>query len=114
MAYPSLLFEFPFGEFLKEWRTLRTEFEQGHIQTRAKNTGAPRLWGPNAHRHVSSANVDSFLTHWDAVKGQTDSFSLTDPRTGNIYTVRFKQKPTITRTGPQTWDVTELIFEEAL
>ena len=35
MSYPSLLFEFPFQEFMKAWVTIRTETEQGYVQTRA-------------------------------------------------------------------------------
>lgn len=114
MAYPALLFEFPFEEFLKDWRTIRTEMEQGYTQTRAKVTAAPRLWGLNAHRHVSSTDVTDFLTHWDAVKGGANTFTITDPRTSTVYTVRFKERPRITRTGPQTWNIENLLFEEAL
>lgn len=114
MAYPSLLFEFPFDEYKKNWPTIRTEMEQGYVQTRAKATAAPRLYGPNAHRNVSSTNVSDFLTHWDAVKGEADSFAITDPRTSASITVRFKGQPTIKRTGPQTWNIENIVFEEAL
>ena len=114
MSYPSLLFEFPFQEFIKAWVTIRTETEQGYVQTRAKTTSAPRVYGANAHRNVSSANVDDFLTHWNAVKGGADSFAITDPRSGGSITVRFTAQPTIRRTGPQTWDIENLVFEEAL
>jgi hypothetical protein len=113
-AYPSLLFEFPFGELIKQWLTLRTEFEQGYVQTRAKNTGAPRLYGPNAHRHITSANLTTFLDFWDARKGGAEAFDLTDPRTANTYSVRFVGIPTVRRTGPQTYDIENLVFEEAL
>jgi hypothetical protein len=113
-SYPSLLFEFPFGEPVKQWQTLRTEFEQGYVQTRAKNTAAPRLYGPNAHRSLTSANLTTWLDFWDARKGEAEAFDLTDPRTGNTYSVRFKGQPKVTRTGPQTWDIEGLVFEEAL
>lgn len=113
-SYPSLPFEFPFGEPVKQWQTIRTEFESGHIQTRQKTTTAPRLYGPNAHRSLSSADVTTWLSFWDSVAGEAGSFQLTDPRTAVVYTVRFKGQPSIKRTGPQTWDIEPVVFEEAL
>jgi len=112
--YPSLPFAYPFGVGVKQWDTLKTDFEMGYVQTRAKTTNAPLRYPPNAHANVSSAQVDTFLAFWDLVRGMTDTFTLTDPRDGSTKTVRFAQVPAIKGTDFNIYDIENIVFEQAL
>lgn len=89
MAYPSLAIGIDgFQELPRGYQTIKTPYEQGYVQTRAKSTTAARRF-TLMHDKVSAADVATFVTFWDARKGGAEAFDFTDPRTGSVISVRF-------------------------
>ncbi len=113
-TYPSIPFSYSFGVPLKKWETVRTEFDSGHSQTRSKSTVAPRRWPANAHVGCSAANVSAFQTFYDLVKCGSEKFTFVDPSDGQSRTARMVEEPQIFMTDYGIYDITNLVFEEAL
>ncbi|MBS0150462.1 MAG: hypothetical protein JSR31_05930 [Nitrospira sp.] len=89
-AYPTIPIDLAgFVELPRAYVTVRTEFESGYVQTRAKSTTAPRQY-QFSHRGCSAAEVATWVTFWDARKGGAEAFDFTDPRTGGVVSCRFK------------------------
>ena len=89
-AYPSIPIDHSgFQELPRAYVTVRTEFEAGYVQTRAKSTTAPRQY-QFSHRGASAAEVTTWQTFWEARKGGAEAFDFTDPRTGAVIACRFR------------------------
>lgn len=118
-AYPSaILIEFPFGENALDFQTLRSPFEAGYEQTRAKTTIAPKEFSFH-HKNISAANVTTWLAFWDAHRGGGEAFNFTDPRTATVFSVRFAAdvmagRDLVQRTGPITYDIGPITLRQAL
>ena len=88
-AYPSILISVRnFMELPRGYPTVRTGFESGYAQTRAKTTTAPRRYR-FLHETVPAADVSTWVTFWEARKGGAEAFDFTDPRTGSVISCRF-------------------------
>ena len=69
--------------------TLRTPFEAGYVQTRARYTRVPRRW-ELSWNYLSSTDYGSLRTHFeDTVVGGGDSFGWTHPKDASTHTVRY-------------------------
>lgn len=116
-AYPSLLITWEnFQELPRAYQTIRTEFESGYVQTRAKNTTGPRGFR-FTHHLVSASDVATFNAFWDARKGGAEAFDFTDPRTGAVISCRFVgDRPSYAKRGPNNavFDIGPIVLEEAL
>lgn len=89
-AYPSSPIAFDsFVEVPRAYQTIKTGFEAGYAQTRAKSTTAPRQF-QFLHKTILAADVTTWVAFWDARLGGADSFDFTDPRTGAVISCRFK------------------------
>jgi len=89
-AYPTIPIDHAgFTELPRAYVTVRTEFESGYVQTRAKSTTAPRRY-QFSHRGCSAAEVVTWVTFWEARKGGAEAFDFTDPRTGAVVPCRFQ------------------------
>ena len=75
-------------ELPRAYQTIKTGFEFGYVQTRAKTTTAPRQF-KFIHRAASAAQVTTWIAFWDARKGGAEAFDFTDPRTGSVIACRF-------------------------
>lgn len=119
-AYPTLAIS-PNGfvELPRGYRTLRTEYGQGYVQTRSESTTAPRRFRL-LHEKVLAADVTTWVTFWDARKGGAEAFDFTDPRTGSVISCRFKHDeqnpPPINPIGPANigFMIGPIELEEAL
>lgn len=116
-AYPSIPIALDaFQELPRGFSTIRTEMEAGYVQTRAKNTTAPRGFR-FTHQLASAADVITFATFWDARKGGAEAFDFTDPRTSTVISCRFvgSRPPYTPRTqANQAFDIGPIELEEAL
>lgn len=119
-AYPTIPIDHAgFEELPRAYATIRTEFEAGYVQTRAKSTTAPRQY-QFSHRGVSSSEVATWVTFWEARKGGAEAFDFTDPRTGAVVPCRFRHDsgsppaitPASSAAGPFT--IGPIQLEEAL
>lgn len=89
-AYPTIPIAFEsFEELPRAYQVVRTGFEAGYAQTRAKSTTAPRAY-QFMHDGISAADVTTWIAFWDARKGGAEAFDFTDPRTGSVIACRFK------------------------
>ena len=70
-----------------EWRTLRTEFESGKHQTRAK-WSAKRMVFHLLFRK-NKTDTDAIIAFFNAREGRYDKFYWTDPNSETQYSVRF-------------------------
>lgn len=116
-AYPSIAIALAsFEERPRDYQTIRTEFEAGYVQTRAKNTTAPRSFR-FLHQLASAADVTTFNTFWEARKGGAEAFDFTDPRTGGVISCRFVgERPGYVPRAPnkEAYDIGPVSLEEAL
>lgn len=118
-AYPSIPIDHSgFTESPRGYVTVRTEFEAGYVQTRAKSTTAPREF-KFTHRGLSSAEVTTWVAFWEARKGGAEAFDFTNPRTGAVIPCRFKHSgsdaPVIDPVGAlSTFNIGPITIEEAL
>ncbi len=116
-AYPSIPIDLEgFEELPRDYATLRTEYESGYVQTRARRTTGPRVYRFR-HRLATAANVTTFVTFWDARKGGAEAFDFTDPRTAATISVRFRgAMPAIVPRTPSNvaFDIGPIEVEEAL
>lgn len=93
-AYPTIPISHEgFVELPRAYQVVRTGFEAGYAQTRAKSTTAPRQF-QFQHKGVLAADVTAWVAFWDARKGGADAFDFTDPRTGATIACRFKHDAT--------------------
>lgn len=115
--YPTLSNAMEFTEDPLDYQVIATKMEAGYVQTRAKNTTAPRVLHIN-HVYLSTADVSTWESFWNARKGAGESFSFTHPRTGSTITMRFQAgtMPSIEYI-PNTfrrYNITGIVLEEAL
>lgn len=89
-AYPTIPIDHgDFVELPRAYPVVRTPYESGYVQTRAKATIGPRQY-QFTHRGASAAEVTTWVTFWDARKGGSEAFDFTDPRTSSVISCRFK------------------------
>lgn len=89
-AYPIIPIDHSdFEEVPRAYVTIRTEFSDGYVQTRAQSTTAPRQY-KYSHKGCSAAEVATWVAFWDARKGGAEAFDFTDPRTGAVVPCRFR------------------------
>lgn len=113
-AYPSIPIAFPFEEIPPDYGVVRTEFDDGYVQTRAKTSIGARGYR-FSHETATAAEVATFNAFWNAQKGGALAFDFTDPRTGTVVSCRFKgDRPKSTRTGPNTYSIGPIELEEKL
>lgn len=116
-AYPTIPIDHDgFVELPRAYVTIRTEFESGHVQTRAKSTTAPRQY-QFTHRGVSASEVATWVAFWEARKGGAEAFDFTNPRTGAVVPCRFKNDgpPPISPVGALSiFTIGPIAIEEAL
>lgn len=111
--YPSLPIPFPVANTPPDYGVIRTEMEQGYVQTRARLTKAPRKWR-FSHVMLTSSEKSTWLAFWDSKKGGSASFSFTDPISGGDVSVRFAMKePEVLLAIPGRWNI-NVELEEAL
>jgi len=68
--------------------TLRTEFENGAVQTRARFTVSPKKWHI-LYRHLSDSEKNTIESFERTVSYGAGAFNWSHPRSGSSYTVRF-------------------------
>lgn len=119
-AYPSIAISHEgFVELPRAYPVVRTGYEAGYAQTRAKTTTAPRAFRL-MHHGASLAEVDTWNTFWDARKGGSEAFDFTDPRTGDTIACRFKHDvdnppPVVPIGGGKVgYTIGPILLEEAL
>ncbi len=71
-----------------EWRTLRTEFESGRMQTRSKWASPRRRWHL-VFRNITKTEAQAIIDFFNARKGRYERFYWTCPLDNAQYTVRF-------------------------
>lgn len=120
MAYPSIAIAInSFVELPRGYPTIRTRYEQGYVQTRAKSTTAPRRFR-FLHEKVPAADVATWVAFWDARLGGAEAFDFTDPRTGSVISCRFDHDetnpPQVIPIGPANvaFNIGPISLEEAL
>ena len=69
---------------------IRTELENGQVQTRARYTRMRRSW-TLAWANMTNADYQLMFSHYVAQKGGSDSFTWTNPMNNTEYTVRYKE-----------------------
>jgi hypothetical protein len=112
-TYPTIFMDFPFEELTPDYGVIRTAFEDGTVQTRAKRTTSGRQYH-FFHRNMTSAEYTTLRDFWIAQKGGALAFDFVDPRNGATVSCRFlMDRTTFTRTGPLTFDA-EVTLEEVL
>ncbi len=103
--YPALPIAFPYAIKPPNYKTLRTEMEQGYIQTRAKVTRAPRRW-EFQHKQLTIAEKDAWLAIWNSHKGGSGVFTFRDPDSGVDVSVRFAMSdPNVVLVSPRRYDI---------
>jgi len=116
-AYPSIAIAMQnFQELPRAYETIRTEYEDGYVATRAKSTTAPRRFRFK-HEVVLAADVTTFNAFWEARKGGAEAFDFTDPRTASVISCRFVgPPPAYTPRGAANvaFDIGPIEIEEAL
>lgn len=89
-AYPTIPIALDsFTELPRAYQVVRTGFEAGYAQTRAKSTTAPRQFAFQ-HDGVLSADRTTWLSFWEARKGGSEAFDFTHPVTAEVIPCRFK------------------------
>jgi len=89
-AYPSIaIAPDSFVEIPRAYQVVRTGYEAGYAQTRAKSTTAPRAF-QFLHQGVPAADRTTWLAFWDARKGGAEAFDFTHPITAEVVSCRFK------------------------
>lgn len=89
-AYPSIpITHDAFLELPRAYQAIKTPYEAGYAQTRAKSTTAPREY-QFSHHGATAAEVATWVTFWEARKGGAEAFDFTDPRTSATISCRFK------------------------
>ena len=89
--------------------TLRTNMEGGYVVTRPKHTRKPRRTFKSGCTSITSDQRKALEDFYDSVRGGSVIFDWTDPVTGTVFQVRFKEKISFKYTGmgiTQLWDVT--------
>jgi hypothetical protein len=119
-AYPSLIIAHSdFMEMPRAYPIVKTGYEAGYAQTRAKTTTAPRQY-QLSHRGVTAAEVTTWVTFWEARRGGAEAFDFTDPRTAAVVSCRFKHDagspPQIVPIGSANvgFTIGPIMLEEAL
>ncbi|MDH5738719.1 MAG: hypothetical protein OEY77_00170 [Nitrospira sp.] len=119
-AYPNIPISFEgFVELPRAFHAVRTEFESGYVQTRAKSTIAPRAF-QLSHHGATAAEVTTWIAFWEARKGGAESFDFTIPRTSTTISCRFKHAsgnpPSIVPIGQANvgFNIGPIMLEEAL
>lgn len=116
-AWPSI--QAPAEEYFAEWMEkgqVRTEFENGVVQSRARAT-SERMVFKLGWKGLSNTDWGSIKTHFAANIGGT--FSWTHPISSTSYTVRYRDdrlpeaRPNGYTGGSTAWDIQGLILEEA-
>ncbi|OED38493.1 hypothetical protein AB834_00840 [PVC group bacterium (ex Bugula neritina AB1)] len=79
--------DFPFKE-KTNFKTLKSTFESGHTQTRAKWNSPLKSWDILASNR-SKTEVDDLLSFFSDRKGCFESFLWENPNDSLTYTVRF-------------------------
>lgn len=108
-----------FVEMPRAYQVVRTGYEAGYAQTRAKVTTAPRAF-QLTHHGATAAEVATWVSFWEARKGGSEAFNFTDPRTGNVIACRFKHDasnpPSIAPLGGGNvgFNIGPIMLEEAL
>jgi len=96
-----------------EWRTLRTEFESGKFQTRAKWSSPRRRWHL-VFSKISKNEAQQIVDFFNARKGRYEKFYWTCPLDNVQYTVYFDSDSITWRiTNPPYIGEIELDFVEA-
>jgi len=108
-----------FIELPRAYPVVRTGYEAGYAQTRAKSTTAPRAF-QLIHQGASSTEVSTWVTFWEARKGGAEAFNFTIPRTSAVIPCRFKHDasnpPQIVPIGGGNvgFNIGPIMLEEAL
>lgn len=92
---------YPIGE-QRENSVLKSEFEGGYVQTRARYTRVRRRF-TIAYSQLSNADktlIDNFI---DTVNGGADYFNWTHPQSSTVYVVRFQSPPNFNYTSYGRW-----------
>jgi hypothetical protein len=74
----------------RENPAMNTELEGGYVATRPKHTRAPRRDFRLVYVDLTDADKATLDNFWDTVKGSSVIFDWTHPKTGVVYSVRFK------------------------
>lgn len=111
--YPSLPIAWPYGIKPPAYGTIRTEMEQGYVQTRAKVTKALRRW-VFQHQMLTASEKATWLSCWNTYKGGSNTFTFHDPESNADVTVRFAMTdPDIVWICPGRYNIS-VELEEAL
>ena len=83
---------------------IRSEFDGGYVQTRARYTRLRKTWQIVYHQlsNVDKALIDAFVV---TVQGGADSFTWTNPQDAATYDVRFQSTPACSYVSYGRWDV---------
>ena len=102
--------EYPLGEDVED-SVLRSNFEDGTVQTRQKFTRVRTTfsvqWGnlPDEHKQT----LENFYK--TTVKGGALAFNWTHPQSGQVKTVRFTEPPKFSLKVTKYWDVSASLQE---
>ena len=83
---------------------IRTPFENGSEQTRARFTRLRRTWTLKWNA-MTNAQHDTLLTFWGTVNGGTTAFDWTNPYDDATYEVRFNSPIKETWINPDHWAI---------
>lgn len=88
----------------QENSVIRSEFDAGYVQTRARYTRVRKTWQVSYHfvDNSDKAALDTFVS---TVNGGADSFTWVNPQDSVSYTVRFQAPPTFSYVSYGGWDV---------
>jgi phage-related protein len=110
MAFPTLTENgvevrpsYPITE-RNEDSVIRSDFEGGYVQTRARYTRVRKIW-QISYNLLSTTNKNLISAFVDTVQGGADSFTWTNPIDSANYQVRFQAPPTYSHTQYERWDV---------
>ena len=86
--------------------TIRSEFENGAVQTRTRFTDVPKKWDL-IYRDMSQADKDTLKAFEKTVGYGGDIFNWTNPQDTNTYEVRFAGpvKCKVEPVNPAAWQV---------
>lgn len=83
---------------------IRSNFDGGYVQTRARYTRIRKTWKIN-YSNLSNTNKNTLVAFLNTVNGGADSFTWTNPIDEVSYSVRFTIPPICSHTLIDRWDV---------
>jgi len=94
---------YPLVEQLED-STIRSKFDGGYVQTRARYTRIRKTW-KISYLNLSNTNKNTLITFLNTINGGADSFTWVNPVDTLSYSVRFVVPPLCSHHLIDRWDV---------